>query len=283
MTLTFFATCSVLGSFVLAYYQWRKDKSEMAKGHTPIFIVSGILCLLSISAVWVQAFEEKANTQKRESAETELRNAGRKIFELNNQLQDSTRKLISLQTKVIELQDESINQITGGKPKIKLIVNTEFMQSNRYEHGKRFVRTNEKDLKQFLVTFIIHNQGDYNLKDVRFRIVDAYRDVYHLLSADGNGKFSSQLTANSLQLNTDSLFYNPDIEEQIFLRSKSLFTLVTHTKEEAYITRAPTGIGQYRYKVELEWSNGRMFYEVFLIEKGSRLKLERINVTKSGF
>jgi hypothetical protein len=132
-----------------------------------IFLVSAAIAILSILSAYLQFQKDKNNDAEKLKAANDLNAAYNKLQDKSDQLQiqsakiiDSTGKITQLQNELIganekieKLQEEVINQVTGGKVELEVLPSIPIQRPNT-------------------IGFALKNNGKYPVSDITITLWD---------------------------------------------------------------------------------------------------------------
>jgi len=185
--------------------------------------------------------------------------ASEKADRKDKDLQAANAELIEANKKIIELQNNALKQITGGKnlPVLIIAINgsgKRYFDLDKRVHSKEMYYDNK-------VLFYLVNGGKYTLKNVLFSIQDKYNKP--VLS---NKNITPYNYKNQTFTSDENFSYHNIDVKNLTLKSRKL----------VYSSKLPQSIGngKYSFDVVIEWSNGLYQAHIDLIEKDGSIAIE---------
>lgn len=222
-------------------------------------IFAGLIVIAAAFASWNQKKkddrESALNKQKAENAQADMR--ALQVENLNK-----TNKLANAYKKIISIQSKLINEVTGGDNKpFLMLTTTKLMLDSR--SGKKY----------FILSFDIINKGDYSLQNVKATVYDFWsRNSLE----NGIKYFRDGMAAGFMAVKPD--------EHEKFNPINHIDNIHTITKNKPYplytTTFCPeiTDQIQPNYQVEITWYNGSFTYFINLKKVGNKLNLDSVEL-----
>lgn len=261
---------ATLISISIVFIQWKKDKTDEVipskRKLNNLILIFGIIsscfaCYVGFSAIQDQ---DQANSTA-EYYRKKFENKQDEVIALSKQIKDSTgktlrgyQKLDKAQSEIIVLQNNAIEQLTGGGNKPILIsgFSTYYGLKN----------------KSYKINFMLSNSGKTVLRDINLRIRNVYTDLDSILKTNKDGGFTASLKDNNSTvtyagkaLMLDNIYESKyDSDNNIFNSDRNVVQEVTLNNldrtfpktKNIYSERIPSGAKNYYFVADLEWANG---------------------------
>jgi hypothetical protein len=178
-----------------------------------------------------------------------LEEANKKINALHFQLEEKNKDLVETEQKIKTLKSDSFSESVGQNLPIVEIVDNDLSEADPSEEGRKKVH---KLMYHHQIRFFLLNTGKNSLKEVIFSIKD---DNNVNNEKKKKNKPSAQIDYIGKQVDNDEMGSYENIEVN---------TLNLKSKKLIYTSNLPGsfGVGDYSYRVIVEWSQG--FYQMII-------------------
>jgi len=227
----------------------------------PLIITFG--AIITATVAWIQWSEQKQKAKENKTLNEENSNLLNRIANLasnsnvqlsksNKQLTDLSGKLMMANDQIRRLQNETINNITGGDNKPIITINiAEDIENQKYQD----------------VTFWVNNKGKYPIKNIELTINDHYANV---TKVNWQKRDKTNIESNVESVNPENKDYSDVFVSKGDLPKGSMKTLystkfISDLKYVSYFFKIQWQNGIYNGKIAFERLEGKRDYKAYVI------------------